>query len=501
MAGDLTDQLRSTTVWTEQMLAEAGIPLAYYPLVSVGGGFGSFTLIDRLRIYGLAPEQMRVVTPMPQPWETYRRLASNSQIPDHERIRSDSASCPDNLWGFPSYALAEAWEDKSLKPLFWVGREPIFADYYTPRAGQVYRAMAREGARIGWDHMLQPGRARMVRKRAGGGYFVLVTPPPGWGPTARVALSCQYVHIAVGYPGVNFTDDLEDYRRRTNDLVRVVNAYEPHEHVYEALRGRGGRVLVRGSGIVGSRILQRLLDEIEKNGARAQVLHLFRTWRGESTGPATFRRESSNGFSYQGFNYCKAAWGGVTKDKLERLTGPERADFIKAIGGTNTPHRKAWDDQLDRGRAGGYYQAAIGTVTGVEQTPNGIRTTIRTPDGQQVPLDADFIIDATGLEADLKQSQLLGDLLEYAGAGRNVVGRLDVSGAYEVSGTRNEAGRMYASGSITLGGPFAPVDSFLGLQFVAQQISDDLVRQGFAPKFGPGKSISQWWKWARGVAP
>lgn len=501
MAGDLTEELRTTPVWSEQLLVDAGIPLAGYPLVSVGGGFGSFTLIDRLRIYGVAPEQLRVVTPMPNPWDTYRRLALNSQIPDHERIRSDSASCPDNLWGFPSYALTEAWHDKSLKPIVQVATEPIFTDYYTPRAGDVFQATAREVARIGWPNLLQPGRARMIRKRAGGGYFVLITPPEGWGPTKRVALSCRWVHVAVGYPGVNFTSDLQEYRQRTGDLSRVVNAYEPHEHVYEQLRGRGGRVLVRGAGIVGSRILQRLLDEVERHGARIQVLHLFRTWKNQSTGLITFRRESKNGFSYQGFNYNKAAWGGQTKDKLERLTGPERADFIKAIGGTNTPHRKAWDDQLERARAGGYYQAAVGDVTGVDGTPAGIRTTIRTPDGQQVALDADYIIDATGLVADLTQSQLLADLLEYAGAGRNVMGRLDVSGAFEVTGTRNDPGRMYASGSITLGGPFAPVDSFLGLQYSAQQISDDLVRQGFAQRFGPGRSISQWWRWAQGVAP
>lgn len=501
MSGDLTDELRTTSVWTDDMLARAGIPMAYYPLVSLGGGFGSFVLIDRLRIYGVPPEQLRVVTQNPDPWTTYRGLASNSQIPDHERIRSDSASCPDNLWGFPSYAFTEAWEDKSLKPILGVMTEPILADYFTPRSGQVYRATAKEAQRIGWATMLQPGRARMVRKHADGGYVVLVTPPDGWGPTKRVALRARWVHVAVGYPGVNFTPDLQEYRERTQDFTHVVNAYEPHEHVYEQLRGRGGRVLVRGSGIVGSRILQRLLDEHEKHGARIQVLHLFRTYRDGKSGPLTFRRESKNGFSYQAFNYAKAAWGGQLKAQLERLTGQERADFIKAMGGTNTPHRKAWDDQLDRARASGVYRTAIGTVKSVERVPGGILTTIATPDGQQVPLEADVIIDATGLVADLKRSQLLGDLLDHAGAGRNPMGRLDVSNHFEVTGTRHEPGRVYASGSITLGGPFAPVDSFLGLQYVAQQISDDLVRQGFAPRFGPGRSISQWWRWARGVAP
>ncbi|WP_432559490.1 hypothetical protein [Granulicoccus sp. GXG6511] len=500
-AGDLTERLRSTSTWTDDLLAEAGIPVAHVPLVSIGGGFGSFVLADRLRIYGVPPEQMRVVSPRPNAWDTYRRLATVSQIPDHERIRSDSASCPDNLWGYPSYAFTEAWQTKSLRRIWQVATEPILDDYFTPRAGQVYAATAKEAERIGWASMLQPGRARMVRRHAAGGYVVLVTPPDGWAQTKRVAYRCRWAHIAVGYPGVNFTPDLQDYRQRTGDFAHVVNAYEPHEHVYEQLRGRGGRVLVRGSGIVGSRILQRLLDEVERHGARIQVLHLFRTWRDGSTGPATFRREAKNGFQYQAFNYAKAAWGGQLKERLERLTGQERADFIKAMGGTNTPRRKEWDTQIERARASGAYRAAVGTVQSVERGQTGILTTIRTPDGSSAPLEADYIIDATGLVADLKQSQLLADLLEHAGAGRNPMGRLDVSNHFEITGTRSEPGRMYASGSITLGGPFAPVDSFLGLQYVAQQISDDLVRQGFAPKFGPGRSIAQWWRWVKGVAP
>lgn len=499
--GDLTERLRTTSVWTDEMLTEAGIPVANVPLVTIGGGFGSFSLADRLRIYGVPPDQIRVVTPRPNAWDTYRHLATVSQIPDHERIRSDSASCPDNLWGYPSYAFREAWEDQSLKPLWQVATEPDLSDPFTPRAGQVYRSTAKEAERIGWAGMLQPGRGRMVRKHAAGGYVVLVTPPEGWGPTRRVAYRCRWVHVAVGYPGVNFTPDLQDYRQRTGDFTHVVNAYEPHEHVYEQLRGRGGRVLVRGSGIVGSRILSRLLDEVELRGARVQVLHLFRTWRDGPSGPPTFRREARNGFQYQAFNYAKGAWGGQLKERLERLTGAERADFVKSMGGTNTPHRKTWDAQLDRARASGVYRAAIGTVQSVERTPTGILTTIRTPDGNTAPLEADFIIDATGLEADLTQSQLLADLLEHVGAGRSPMGRLDVSNHFEITGTRNDPGRMYASGSITLGGPYAPVDSFLGLQYVAQQISDDLVRQGFAPRFGPARSIGQWWRWVRGEAP
>ena len=36
--GDLTDQLIATSEWSDQMLAEAGIPVVDVPIVSVGGG-------------------------------------------------------------------------------------------------------------------------------------------------------------------------------------------------------------------------------------------------------------------------------------------------------------------------------------------------------------------------------------------------------------------------------------------------------------------------------
>lgn len=499
--GDLTDELRETSVWSDEMVSGAGIPISDAPLTTVGGGFGSFVLADHLRIAGMPVASMRALSPLRAPYEQYRYLAGCSQIPDDSRLRSDSASCPDNLWGFPSYALREAWEDKSLRPILGVASEPVLADYFTPRAEQVYRTTAKEAVRIGWDQMLVPGRVRMIRKRHGGGYLVVLTPPPGSAPTKRIAFRSRFVHVSVGYPGVKFLPDLQDYRQRSGDFHRVVNAYEPHDHVYDALAGRGGTVLLRGSGIVGSRILQRLLDDVERRGAQTRIIHLFRTYRTGTSGPATFRRESANGFSYQAFNFPKAAWGGTLREKLLSLDGHQRAELIGAMGGTNTPHRKEWDDQLERARAAGIYRPAIGVVHSVESQESSVLTTVKAPDGELMSLPADYIIDATGLESDISSSQLLDDLLQHTGASRNPLNRLDVSGAFEVTGTRAGVGRLYASGSITLGGPYAPVDSFLGLQYSAMQIMDDLASQGFVGRLGSRRSISQWVRWARGVAP
>ena len=107
-----------------------------------------------------------------------------------------------------------------------------------------------------------------------------------------------------------------------------------------------------------------------------------------------------------------------------------------------------------------------------------------------------YIIDCTGLEADIAEHRVLADLLQHSGAGRNPLGRLDVERHFEVKGTRSGDGVLYASGATTLGGYFPGVDTFLGLQVAAQEIADDLARHGFCRKIGPVRSTTQWLKWA-----
>jgi uncharacterized NAD(P)/FAD-binding protein YdhS len=154
---------------------------------------------------------------------------------------------------------------------------------------------------------------------------------------------------------------------------------------------------------------------------------------------------------------------------------------------------------MARSRSEGWYSTVQGVVTDVQPTPDGrIATRIRSANGLQSELVADHVIDATGLEADIKEHRLLADLLEHGGAGRNPLGRLDVTRSFEVIGTRTEPGRLYASGSMTLGGPYSPVDSFAGLQYSALKIADDLAGLGFTKRIGTARSIGQWWRWARG---
>lgn len=484
------------------MLVNAGIPVVDIPFVTVGGGIGSFVTVDYLRIYGVPTSKIRVLTNIDYPWQTYEYLTRCSQIPRKERIRSDSSSRPDNLWGFPSYALEEAWKDKSLKHLFNVATEPIFNDYWTPRAGTVFQNLEREAKRIDYHSMVAKGNVRMVRRRVDGGYFTILTPPAGATPTRRIAFRSQYVHLAIGYPGLKFLPDLQEFREKHGDYHHVVNAYEPHEHVYEFLKTQPGTVMVRGGGIVASRILQRLMDDREKYNLQTQIVHTFRTFVTSSHGPHIWmRRRGGDGWAYQGFNYPKSVWGGQLKAEMRKLDGEERAKKYKAMGGTNTPKRRNWQKAMKKGRQENWYHNVQGVVDKVEPSPNGkLISHLRSNDGRVQQIQADFIIDCTGLEADIAEHRVLDDLLKNSGAFRNPVNRLEVERHFEVKGTASGPGALYASGTATLGGYFPGVDTFLGLQVAAQEIADDLARRGFCKKLGPIRSTSQWLKWARNKA-
>jgi hypothetical protein len=116
---------------------------------------------------------------------------------------------------------------------------------------------------------------------------------------------------------------------------------------------------------------------------------------------------------------------------------------------------------------------------------------------------ADYIIDATGLDSDIESSPLLKDLAGHYDLPRNSQRRLPVNPNFELATLRNDTGRVYAAGISTLGGPYAPVDSFLGLQYAALRSVDDLTRQK-APKvrrLNGVRSLVQWLRWAIGVKP
>ncbi|MGA1344846.1 MAG: hypothetical protein ACO35E_02585, partial [Ilumatobacteraceae bacterium] len=168
MRRDITPELFASPWWTDEDLIGLGVPIIDVPIVSVGAGMGSFALVDLLRMSGVPTSDIRVIGPESAPYRTYRYLCDNSQIDEATRIRSDSSSMMDNVWGWPGYAVREAAgfrPEGAMTPLWSVLTEPLIADYWTPTAGQVFRSIDREMPRIGWHEMHVPGLVRPLRRR------------------------------------------------------------------------------------------------------------------------------------------------------------------------------------------------------------------------------------------------------------------------------------------------------------------------------------------------
>ncbi len=480
--------------------------------LAIGGGIGSFSWVDHLLISGVPRQKITVIGFEAKPYDRYERLCINSQIPGHERLRSNSDSCPDNIWGWPGYAVREMWHDfkqarfgNLLKVGWQIFNEP-YVPTYTPKAQNVYDSIDREAERIGWDEMWQQGRVRAIRKTDDGRYAIAYSPLNDTTGKNQKIILCNYLHVAVGYPGVRFLPDLQAYRQESGDFHRVVNAYEEHDLIYDTLKQTGGTVLVRGRGIVASRIIQRLYEIRKEHNVPIGILHLMRTPLPEGHRYGTTQREVNNHWEFQPFNWPKAAWGGALRDVLEDADKAGRDDLLNMWGGTTTADRPDWRKMVEEGLREGWYEIQFGKVHSVAQHASGtVATKLQSTGATQraITLLADYIIDATGLDSSIDNSPLLHDLVTQYDLPRNPKGRLAVSNCFELEGMRQETGRVYASGVSTLGGPYAPVDSFLGLQYAAFRSVDDLTENGAAGlhRVNGFRSIGQWLRWVFGAQP
>ncbi|WGV24900.1 FHA domain-containing protein [Halotia branconii] len=489
-----------------QALHATGLPVDECDYLAIGAGLGSFVWVDLLRISGVRADRIVALGLESEPYARYKRLCLNSQIPLYERLRSNSDSCPDNIWGWPSYALREAWHDLSkgqfnsmFKYLWQVFAEPTFAETYTPRAGNVFDSIDREVKRIGWNQIYRYGRVRAIRKTDDGRYCVAYSRGPG----NYAFLVSRYLHLATGYPAIQFLPDLQAYRGKYQDFKSVVNAYEAHDHVYEQLERQGGTVLIRGRGIVASRIVQRIY-EARKRNQKITVLHLMRSPKPQGNKFQKSQRLVKNHYEFQPFNWPKACWGGELRVMLENASPEERQRLLADWGGTTTADRYDWQQITEQGLKEGWYQITFGEVLSVEQdAQNRTITHIKEKGLGEMKLAADFIVDATGLDAKVEANPLLADLVKHYSLPLNYLGRLVVANNFELVEMRSAKGQMYASGAITLGGPYAAVDSFLGLQYSALVAVNGLVaaRAPGVHPLNPVTSFQQWLKWVFNQSP
>lgn len=494
-----------------QDLHATGFPVDEVDYAAVGAGLGSFVWVDLLRLGGVRPAQICALGLEAQPYARYKQLCENSQIPLHERLRSNSDSCPDNIWGWPSYALREAWHEvlkgklgAGLQLLWRVFGEPTFAETYTPRSGNVFASVDREAKRIGWEQMFQYGRVRAIRKTEDGRYAIALSRRrEGTQQSSYAFCVARYVHLATGYPAVQFLPDLQAYREKTGDFKSVVNAYESHNSVYEHLEKYGGTAIIRGRGIVASRVVQRIYEARQRN-SQISLVHLMRGPHPQGNKFGRAQRMVENHYEFQPFNWPKACWGGELREMLEKASPEIRQQLLVDWGGTTTADRSDWRRMVSEGFNQGWYSIVFGNVERVEREAHRTITYIQQNDFKgELRLEADFIIDATGLDAKVEVNPLLNDLVSHYNLPLNFLGRLSVSNDFELVEMRNNWGRMYASGAATLGGPYAAVDSFLGLQYSALRSVDHLAASKAVGlhRLNALTSPIQWLKWAANQSP
>jgi pSer/pThr/pTyr-binding forkhead associated (FHA) protein len=494
-----------------QAIHATGLPVEEVEYATIGGGLGSFIWVDLLRVGGVSSEQVRVLGMEQQPYGRYQQLCLNAQIVPQERLRSPADACPDNLWGFPNYATLEAIRGiakgklkSSLGHLWQVFAEPTLAHTYTPKSGDVIAAIDREAARISWRKMIRTAHVQAIRKTTDGRYAIVYTCQQ---PTDYACTIARYVHIATGYPALQFLPDLQAYRDRTQDFKTVVNAYESHEHIYEHLAAHGGTVLLRGTGIVAARILQKIYTiRRDNNRVEIRVIQLLRSAKTEGNKYGLADRKVEHNYEFQPFNWPKSAWGGQYKSTLENATLEQRQHLLADWGGVTTMNRADWRKIITGGINKGWYQIVYGEVQHVlprASTSGTITTLTESGVKGEINLESDFIIDATAVDAPIMASPLLQDLVQQYNLPINQLGRLTVTPDFELVEMANQTGKIYASGSITLGNYYAPVDSFLGLQYAAFQTIQDLIARN-ANELKPlvlARSLTQWWKWIGNRSP
>lgn len=496
---------------------------------AVGGGLGSYIWANLLRLSGIRADQIRVLGKVQfdqqgklrldseqKPYWNYQQLCEFSQIPPHERLRSNSDSCPDNIWGFPSYALREAWSDlgkgqlgHAFKLLYQVFSEPTGIETYTPKSGNVFASIDRETRRMGWQQMFRYGDVRAIRKTTDDRYVIAYSRSSASGRSYHYVVA-RYVQIAIGYPALRYLPLVTTYREKTQEAFDdrlVVNAYEDHQHVYQQLKQRGGGVVVlQGRGIVASRIIQRI-DEMRKyEDTKIQLIHMMRSPVSQGHRYQSSTRLVKNHQELQPFNWPKACWGGELREALEKAPPEERKRLLSDWGGTTTADRHDWQDMIDQGIRSGWYRILFGEIKDLQREHDRLRIDVlekaEAQNNEQM-VKVDFLIDATGLTNEVQFSPLLKDLVLRYKLDLNPTKRLSVSNQFEMHGMRNGAGRMYAAGAMTLGGPYAAVDSFLGLQYAALVAVDDLSTAQVAgiKSLNGLRSFTQWLRWVQNQAP
>jgi cation diffusion facilitator CzcD-associated flavoprotein CzcO len=272
----------------------------------VGGGLGGFVAYQALRHGGLAPEEIVVLDPDPDPVAAWRPRAEAIR----QRLMRSESDGHCHASSFPGLAPREAWRRRSLAPLILTA-----TDAYRPTVAEFLRDVDELRVRSRWDESVF--RATVGSVRAVDGGFELASH------------GCfRHVLLAPGHPGLAMPAELERDPRATH-------AYRPH--------GYASKVAVIGAGMAAA------TEWLNALAAGAEVVSVRR--REPERRPLNLPRHL---FTRRGLAAYHAS------------SPAEKASLLARFGVPSYPAGREWDEPVERAARDGRFRVEA-SVDGAEQ--------------------------------------------------------------------------------------------------------------------------------------
>jgi len=272
----------------------------------VGGGLAGFVAYQTLRHAGVAPAEIAVFDPDPDPVGAWRRRA---EAIHQMRMRSESdGHCYPR--SFPGLAPREAVRRGELMPLVKTA-----CNRYRPSVAEFLRHVDELRARSGWDESVFLARVDRVTAVADGLELDIAA-----GAGGRHTRLFRHVLLATGHPGHALPAELEAD-------PRVVHAYVPHRYA--------PRIAVVGAGMAAA------TEWLNALAAGATVVSVRR--RDPTRRPLNLPRPL---FSKRGLARFHSTSADVRGELLAELSAP------------SYPPGQEWDDPLERAAAEGRFRIA-----------------------------------------------------------------------------------------------------------------------------------------------
>ena len=484
------DQATSATerLVSDDQLEASRIPVTKVGFATIGGGLGSFALVNRLRIAGVPAEDIAVIGAHHSPGTTFFQRCTALGLTGDSRLRSESSARIDNLWGFPGYASQEARRTRSPRPLLRDLLDGVGGEAYSPTVAAVRDGLDKEARRIGWHRMTSGTPADHLFKRVDGGYFVICREKG-----KLVAIQSDHAHLALGATGARQPADVAAFREAFPTSTLLTSPYDDNAATLSRLANRGGQVVVRGAGPAAVHLLEQLAAARARHGRDLHIWHVLLSWPDGSSG-----RDEGLGFRHQRLEFPRSAYTGTLREELRGVDEDVRLVAFAGRGAPPTPRRKAVDDVLAQAREAGWYDAVVGEVDTFAERNGQIDTVVLLQNGERMTVTADHVFDASGLESDAGEHPLVADLLAFSPVSTNRLGGLRTGTDWTVDGGDSGDGLLFATGRTARGGHYGPVDSFLGLQQAALAIADTLAAAGFGAPLTPLRSARSWLHWIGG---